>query len=141
MSLNSNCFIFSIAIMLVFITTEIYIRSRNPWSIPKLKRKSSIVEMHTSSSIRFPEPISVLCERHRVDVPLLITKLIEEVENRGLTEEGIYRQSGSSSQVRFLIFLNTLFTSMHTDETSTKICLAIGVFNSALKNSLVTLDL
>eukprot|EP01147_Barroeca_monosierra_P004727 gene4726-6824_t len=76
--------------------------SRNPWSIPKLKRKSSIVEMHTSSSIRFPEPISVLCERHRVDVPLLITKLIEEVENRGLTEEGIYRQSGSSSQVQLI---------------------------------------
>ncbi len=74
---------------------------RNLWHMPKLKRKSSSVETGLSA-VPFATSICELCARHGVRVPVLVTKLVEEVERRGLDEEGIYRHSGPTSQIQML---------------------------------------
>ena len=44
----------------------------------------------------------LICSREKRPVPFLITSCIREVERRGMGELGIYRVSGSSSDVNKL---------------------------------------
>ncbi len=40
---------------------------------------------------RFQMTIDAACQLDNVDVPVIMTKCIEEIERRGLTTEGLYR--------------------------------------------------
>ncbi|EFA00987.1 active breakpoint cluster region-related protein [Tribolium castaneum] len=47
----------------------------------------------------FGEKIQVVCKRQKRDIPFIITACIKEVERRGMTEVGLYRVSGSASDI------------------------------------------
>lgn len=49
--------------------------------------------------ITFGMPLEYLCERDKRNVPLVIEKMMREIEMRGLEEVGVYRKSGSISQI------------------------------------------
>eukprot|EP00056_Hartaetosiga_gracilis_P010709 m.159530 g.159530 ORF g.159530 m.159530 type:complete len:1347 (-) comp13371_c0_seq1:60-4100(-) len=63
----------------------------------QLKRRRSTAT--TEAVPVFTQSIEELCVRDDVTVPLLVTKLVAEVEARGLDEQGIYRHSGPKSQI------------------------------------------
>lgn len=48
----------------------------------------------------FGSELTARCDFERRVIPAIITRCIEEVERRGMTVEGIYRKSGSSTQVK-----------------------------------------
>lgn len=50
----------------------------------------------------FAVDLTTLCMAHSVNVPPVLVKCIEEVEKRGLDQEGIYRVSGSHEQMERL---------------------------------------
>ena len=50
----------------------------------------------------FAVDLSTLCMAHSVNVPPVLVKCIEEVERRGIMQEGIYRVSGSHEQMEKL---------------------------------------
>lgn len=43
---------------------------------------------------RFQMTIEAACQLDHVDVPVIMTKCIEEIERRGLATEGLYRYVG-----------------------------------------------
>ncbi|CAH1185275.1 unnamed protein product [Phyllotreta striolata] len=47
----------------------------------------------------FGEKIQAVCKRQKRNVPFIVTACIREVERRGMAEVGIYRVSGSSSDI------------------------------------------
>ncbi|KAF7268387.1 rho GTPase activating protein at 1A [Rhynchophorus ferrugineus] len=47
----------------------------------------------------FGEKFHVVCKRQKRDVPFIITACIREVERRGMSEVGVYRVSGSASDI------------------------------------------
>ncbi|KAK2171441.1 hypothetical protein NP493_1065g01008 [Ridgeia piscesae] len=50
----------------------------------------------------FGVKLGVVATREGVQVPIIVTSCIEEVENRGLGETGLYRVSGLSGQIQSL---------------------------------------
>ncbi|KAE9549805.1 hypothetical protein FO519_006986 [Halicephalobus sp. NKZ332] len=50
----------------------------------------------------FAVDLSTLCMAHSVNVPPVLVKCIEEIERRGITQEGIYRVSASHEQMEKL---------------------------------------
>ena len=55
--------------------------------------------LNASSSL-FGSDLTQRCEFERRVLPAIVTRCIEEVENRGVDVEGIYRKSGGSGQVK-----------------------------------------
>ena len=71
-------------------------------------------------------------------IPLIVTRLINEIEKRGLDSEGIYRKNGASSQTNAII---KAFNNLYQAETSSELenSLQVGDINaisSALKRYL-----
>ena len=71
-------------------------------------------------------------------IPLIVTRLINEIEKRGLDSEGIYRKNGASSQTNAII---KAFNNLYQAETSSELenSLQVGDVNaisSALKRYL-----
>jgi hypothetical protein len=79
------------------------------------------------------------CERYGTDVPPVISRLVEEIERRGLEEEGMYRLSGAHSQVQQLHRLfnkpGVLFDQLDlTDEGAWNIHSLCGVVKGYIRN-------
>ncbi|KAJ1888519.1 Rho GTPase-activating protein [Kickxella alabastrina] len=60
---------------------------------------SSVARMYANPKHIFGVPLDVQLERDQREVPMILAKCAEAVESFGLQNEGIYRQSGQSSQV------------------------------------------
>ena len=50
----------------------------------------------------FGADLSARCDYEKRVIPTIVTRCIEEVELRGIDQEGIYRKSGSHSQVKIV---------------------------------------
>ncbi|KAJ2467380.1 Rho GTPase-activating protein [Coemansia sp. RSA 2337] len=75
----------------------------NRASIPyKEYEMSTIARLYASPKRIFGVPLDAQLERDQQQVPLIIVKCADAVEAFGLQNEGIYRQSGQSSQVNKL---------------------------------------
>ncbi|KAJ2458184.1 Rho GTPase-activating protein [Coemansia sp. RSA 2424] len=75
----------------------------NRASIPyKEYEMSTIARLYASPKRIFGVPLDAQLERDHQQVPLIIVKCADAVEAFGLQNEGIYRQSGQSSQVNKL---------------------------------------
>lgn len=53
-------------------------------------------------SVLFGSDLSERCEYERRQIPNVVTRCIEEVELRGMDQEGIYRKTGGNSQVNMI---------------------------------------
>lgn len=62
----------------------------------------SMIIPHTKLCPTFGIDITQVCKREKTDVPLLIQLCVHEVERRGMREVGIYRMSGTSTDVQRL---------------------------------------
>ncbi|XP_060535891.1 active breakpoint cluster region-related protein isoform X2 [Cylas formicarius] len=47
----------------------------------------------------FGEKIQVVCKRQKRNIPFIVTACVREVERRGMSEVGVYRVSGSASDI------------------------------------------
>lgn len=68
---------------------------------------TSIIFSKTCQTNLFPVPLLGSELEARVEyegrrIPLIVTKCLEEVEQRGLDTEGIYRKGGGASQMRMI---------------------------------------
>lgn len=63
----------------------------------------------------YTSTIQQRADYEKAKVPLIITKCIEEVENRGLDTEGIYRISGGNSAI---VAIENAFASIDSDQKS-----------------------
>ncbi|KAJ2592702.1 Rho GTPase-activating protein, partial [Coemansia sp. RSA 1722] len=63
---------------------------------------SAIARLYANPKHIFGVPLDVQLERDHHQVPMILAKCTEAVETYGLQNEGIYRQSGQSSQVNKL---------------------------------------
>lgn len=52
-----------------------------------------------NNMITFGMPLEYICQRDKMEIPLVLEKMMREIEIRGLEEIGIYRKSGSISQI------------------------------------------
>lgn len=57
---------------------------------------------HTKLCPTFGMDITQVCKKEKTDVPLLIQLCVNEVERRGMREVGIYRMSGTSTDIQRL---------------------------------------
>ncbi|KAJ2157114.1 Rho GTPase-activating protein [Coemansia sp. RSA 552] len=72
-------------------------------SIPYVEyRMSTQARLYANPKPIFGAPLEEQLRRDGVEVPLIVTKCAEAVEAYGLQNEGIYRQSGQTSQVNKL---------------------------------------
>ena len=62
-------------------------------------RQRSMDNLSTPVANPFDMTLEEQCQGSDDGLPMVLTKLVAEVERRGLDEEGIYRHSGSSSQM------------------------------------------
>lgn len=62
-------------------------------------RQRSMDNLSMPAANPFEMTLEEQCQVSDDGLPMVLTKLLAEVERRGLDEEGIYRQSGSSSQM------------------------------------------
>jgi len=69
----------------------------------------------TSRTPIFRVAIADTCRRERVDVPFIIQRCVEQVELRGIDDVGIYRVSGSSTEI------NTLSAVFDADSKGTQV--------------------
>jgi hypothetical protein len=51
------------------------------------------------SYLSFGVPIGFSCSQQKREIPLILTRLIEEIESRGLQKQGLYRTSGRVKDV------------------------------------------
>jgi len=51
------------------------------------------------SAVLFGAPLASVCKREGRSIPLLVTSCIQEIENRGMSEEGLYRISGLAMDI------------------------------------------
>lgn len=67
-------------------------------------------------------------------IPLIITRLVEEVEKRGLDYEGIYRKNGGTSQMNSILkAFNGLYQSETSQELEKVLAGDIAAVTSSLK--------
>ncbi|QSL65541.1 hypothetical protein MERGE_002854 [Pneumocystis wakefieldiae] len=94
------------------------------------------VSLYISSSMNLHVPtlfgndLTKQVQAENRDIPFIVTKCIDEVEKRGIFFEGIYRKSGSASQMRILI---DAFNNNDVDNLSQSIFEDISVVTSVLK--------
>jgi len=55
-----------------------------------------------ASTILFGSDLSARCNFERHLIPTIVSRCISEVETRGMNIEGVYRKSGSSSQIKMI---------------------------------------
>lgn len=51
------------------------------------------------SAVLFGAPLASVCKREGRSIPLLVTSCIQEIESRGMSEEGLYRISGLAMDI------------------------------------------
>lgn len=59
--------------------------------------------------LSFGVPIGFTCAQNKRELPLILMRLIEEIETRGIEKQGLYRTSG---RVKVFITLNSLISRM-----------------------------
>ncbi|KTW31379.1 hypothetical protein T552_00024 [Pneumocystis carinii B80] len=89
---------------------------------------SSSVNLHVPTL--FGNDLTKQVQAENRDIPFIVTKCIDEVEKRGIFFEGIYRKSGSASQMRILI---DAFSNNDIDNLSQSVFEDISVVTSVLK--------
>ncbi|EMR08844.1 hypothetical protein PNEG_02631 [Pneumocystis murina B123] len=94
------------------------------------------VSLYVSSSVNLHVPtlfgndLTKQVQAENRNIPFIVTKCIDEVEKRGIFFEGIYRKSGSASQMRILI---DAFNNNNIDNLSQSVFEDISVVTSVLK--------
>lgn len=120
----------------------------------KLISKSNLIEIDNSnnnnninnnnSSIRIHKNFDLLNSNlderalfEKRSIPLIITRLIKEVELRGLEQEGIYRKNGATSQINGILkAFNNLILAETSSELENSLKGDINGITSALKKYL-----
>ncbi|KAK4990972.1 Rho-type gtpase-activating protein [Elasticomyces elasticus] len=71
-----------------------------PSGLGNFKNGSSTNIAAEGGSVLFGSELSARCEYEQRSVPFIVSRLIDEVEQRGMDIEGVYRKSGGSGQVK-----------------------------------------
>jgi hypothetical protein len=82
----------------------------------------------------FNSSLEMRAEYEQRSIPLVVTRLINEVEKRGLDSEGIYRKNGAASQTNAIL---KAFNNLYQSETSQELESALNVGDvNAISSSL-----
>ncbi|TID14990.1 hypothetical protein CANINC_004661 [Pichia inconspicua] len=71
--------------------------ARKHWFYSKILNKQFY---HSNTRLTFGAPLAFVCQRDNAPIPIIIEKILSEIELRGLEEIGIYRKSASHSVVQ-----------------------------------------
>ncbi|KAH3688128.1 hypothetical protein WICPIJ_000899 [Wickerhamomyces pijperi] len=66
----------------------------------------------------FNSTLEMRAQYEKRDIPIIITRLVQEIEANGLKSEGLYRKNGSTLQMNILL---KAFNSLYQSETSTEL--------------------
>lgn len=83
-------------------TTNLSAPSNDPSGKSKLTCHNQCIVGHTltSATVLFGTDLELRCEFEKRLIPAIVSRCIEEVEERGMDMEGVYRKSGGSGQVK-----------------------------------------
>lgn len=119
-------------------------KQRNGWF--KGNAESAAAAATKTESLLMGYPIEKRVELEKTSIPLIVTRCVQEVENRGMQYEGIYRKSGARSQTQSIeqAFEKTFENSADFDDVLggdiAGVTSALKQYLRYLPNSLIHID-